>query len=121
MTMKFLIVEDDPWSLQLVCDILEIGGHQFATAADVPQARAQLGGPGIDAVLLDINIPGGGGELLLREIRATERTATLPVIALTASAMTGDRERFLRAGFNGYMSKPIEVRTFCATVEKMVG
>ena len=117
---KFLVVEDDPWSLQLVCDILEIGGHEFTTAADVPQARAQLETPGIDAVLLDIHIPGGGGEQLLREIRAAERIKAMPVIALTASAMTGDRERFLRAGFNGYMSKPIDVRTFCATVEKMI-
>ena len=117
---KFLVVEDDPWSLQLVCDILEIGGHAYATAADVPQARAQLETPGIDAVLLDIHIPGGGGEQLLREIRAAERIKAMPVIALTASAMTGDRERFLRAGFNGYMSKPIDVRTFCATVEKMI-
>ena len=117
---RFLVVEDDPWSRHLVCEVLEMGGHEVAAAADVDEARAALSAQ-VDAVLLDINIPGGGGELLLREMRAAPQTAPLPVIALTASAMAGDRERFLDAGFSGYMSKPIDVRTFCVEVETLTG
>ena len=116
---KVLVVEDDPWSQRIVVELLEMRGHDVLAADSVDSARAQLAnGPHI--VLLDINIPGGGGELLLREIRSTSAYAGLPVIALTASAMTGDRERFLRQGFNAYMSKPIDVKSFGTTVEHFV-
>jgi CheY-like chemotaxis protein len=114
--MKILVVEDDPWSQHLVREVLELGGHEVAVANNVGEARGCIAG--VDAILLDIHLPGGSGESLLREIRASG--ATLPVIALTASAMTGDRERFLRTGFSGYLSKPIDVRTFCKTIEEMV-
>jgi len=114
---RVLVVEDDPWSQTLVRDVLVLGGHDAVVAGDVAEARAAVAA-GVDLVLLDIHIPGGGGEVLLRELRAAASTAVLPVLALTASAMTGDRERFLRAGFTGYLSKPIDVRTFCKTVEQ---
>ena len=115
---KVLVVEDDPWSQRIVRELLEMRGHHVLTAADVDGGRAHLEAAP-ELVLLDINIPGGGGELLLREIRA--RDASLAVIALTASAMTGDRERFLRAGFTAYMSKPIDVRSFGETIERFTG
>jgi CheY-like chemotaxis protein len=67
-------------------------------------------------VLLDLNFPGGSGEILLREIH--EREYELPVIAVTASAMAGERERLLRMGFTAYLSKPIDVATFAARVEQ---
>jgi CheY-like chemotaxis protein len=116
--MKILVVEDDPWSQHLVREVLEMGGHEVAVADNVVQARERL--DGVNAILLDIHLPGGGGEMLLRELRQSQAHAALPVIALTASAMTGDRERFLRVGFTGYMSKPIDVRTFCRSVEEIV-
>ena len=115
--VRVLVVEDDPWSRRIVCELLAMRGHHVLAADDVEGARGLLGEP-LDVVLLDIHLPGGGGELLLREIRAETARAALPVIALTASAMRGDRERFLRAGFTGYMSKPIEVATFCDTIER---
>jgi CheY-like chemotaxis protein len=119
MMAKILVVEDDPWSQRIVVELLEMRGHDVLAANSVATARAQLANaPHI--VLLDINIPGGGGELLLREIRASVAWAGLPVIALTASAMTGDRERFLRQGFTAYMSKPIDVKSFGPTVEHYV-
>ena len=111
---RILVVEDDPWSQRIVCDLLEMRGHDVLIADAVDTARDQLANAP-ELVLLDIHIPGGGGEALLREIRA--QYATLPVIALTASAMAGDRERFLRQGFTSYMSKPIDVRSFCDTIE----
>ena len=119
MTAKILVVEDDAWSLRIVRELLEMRGHEVLVAGDVPAARAQLAhAPAL--VLLDIHIPGGGGELLLREIRATDATRALPVVALTASAMRGDRERFLRDGFTAYMSKPIDVATFGEKIEQLL-
>jgi CheY-like chemotaxis protein len=117
--MRILVVEDDPWSQRIVVELLEMRGHDVLAAGDVASAREELlKGPEI--VLLDIHIPGGGGELLLREIRANRELAGLPVIALTASAMSGDKERFLRQGFTAYMSKPIDVKTFGPTIEGYV-
>lgn len=113
---KILVVEDDPWSQRIVCELLEMRGHEVLAADSVGSARGELA-KRPELVLLDIHIPGGGGEQLLREIRAERTFDGLPVIALTASAMTGDRERFLRQGFTAYMSKPIDVKTFGQTVE----
>jgi two-component system, cell cycle response regulator DivK len=113
---RILIVEDDPWSQRIVADVLEMAGHSVITAVGVVDARDRLR-ESPELVLLDIHIPGGGGELLLREIRADDDLRRMPVIALTASAMAGDRERFLRQGFTGYMSKPIDVKRFASTIE----
>ena len=112
---KVLVVEDDPWSQRIVRDLLEMRGHQVVVASDVDEARGQL--PDVpDVVLLDIHVPGGGGELLLREIRERGNSA-LPVIALTASAMRGDRERFLRQGFTAYVSKPIDFHQLASIID----
>jgi CheY-like chemotaxis protein len=113
---RILVVEDDEWSRRIVVDLLEMRGHEVIVASDAAGARSQLAAvPAL--VLLDIHIPGGGGEAVLAEIRATPQLAGLPVIALTASAMAGDRERFLRQGFTAYMSKPINVKLFGPTIE----
>lgn len=114
---RILVVEDDPWSRRIVCDLLEMRGHEVLSASGVSEGRTLLA-ERPDVVLLDIHIPGGGGELLLREIRADETFGTLPVIAFTASAMHGDRERFLRIGFTSYLSKPIDVASFGVAIEK---
>jgi CheY-like chemotaxis protein len=116
---RVLVVEDDPWSQRIVVELLEMRGHEVLAASDVVSARAELAKqPQI--VLLDIHIPGGGGEAFLRELRASAAHATLPVIALTASAMSGDREKFLRQGFTAYLSKPIDVKSFGPTIESFV-
>ncbi len=115
---KILVVEDDPWSQRIVCELLEMRGHDVIAADNVANARTQLAQQP-QLVLLDIHIPGGGGETLLREIRAGDR-ASLPVIALTASAMAGDRERFLKQGFTAYLCKPIDVQSFGSTIEYYV-
>ena len=116
---RVLVVEDDPWSQRIVTDLLEMRGHEVIMASSVATARGELA-KSPQVVLLDIHIPGGGGEVLLREIRAHANHAKLPVIALTASAMTGDKERFLRLGFTAYMSKPIDVKMFGPTIERLV-
>jgi len=114
--MRVLVIDDDPWSLRIVTHLLEPRGHTVATAVDLSEARAKLADLSeLELVLLDITLPGGSGETLLQEIRA--RDPVLAVIAVTASAMAGDRERFLRQGFTAYLSKPIDVHSFCETVE----
>ena len=113
---RILLVEDNAINRQLANDILEHAGFEVVEATNVDEGRARLRERTPHLVVMDIQIPGGGGELLLREIRADERTAGLPVVAVTALAMDGDRERLLAAGFNGYVSKPIDTRGFAATI-----
>ena len=73
---------------------------------------------GPDLVLMDIQLPDIDGVEALGRLRADERSASLPVLALTAQAMEGDRERFLAAGFDGYLSKPVDIAEFVTTVKR---
>jgi len=116
-SLSVLVVEDNAPSRLLLRDLLEVRGHRVEEATDVPYARAALLAMHFDLVLLDIGLPGETGERLLAELRADPRWASMPVVAVTAAAMSGDRERLLSLGFDAYVSKPIEVRTFGQTVE----
>ncbi|HEX9602744.1 MAG TPA: response regulator [Myxococcales bacterium] len=115
---RFLVVEDNPLNRRLIRDILRHRGHEVVEAESVDEGRIELRRQAVDVVLLDIQIPGGGGEQLLRELRGDPAVRHLPVVAVTAFAMRGDRERLLALGFNGYLSKPIDTRTFGADVER---
>lgn len=113
-----LIVEDNEKNLKLVRDVLQYRGHRTLEAA--------TGGEGIrlartarpDLILMDIQLPDIDGVHVLRRLRADERTAAIPVLAVTAQAMHGDRERFLADGFDGYVSKPVNVRELIDTVRQ---
>jgi CheY-like chemotaxis protein len=105
--MKALaVVEDNPDNRLLLQAILE-DLYRIDEYEDGLQALDGLRASRPDLVLLDISLPGMDGVEVLRHIRADEGLRGLPVIALTAHAMAGDRERFLDAGFDGYLSKPI--------------
>jgi CheY-like chemotaxis protein len=112
-----MIVEDNPLNRLLVHDILELRGHQVIEAATVDEARAMLEARRPDLLLLDVQIPGGGGEAVIREVRQHAELAQLPIVAVTSLAMPGDRERLLSIGFSGYLSKPIDTRTFGPAIE----
>lgn len=114
---RILIVEDNPLNRLLIHDILELRGHEVHEAATVDEARAALDSVRPDLLLLDVQIPGGGGEAIIREVRKRADLASLPIIAVTSLAMPGDRERLLSIGFQGYLSKPIDTRTFGAAIE----
>jgi len=118
--LRILLVEDNALNRRLARDVLEHRGHAVVEAVDVEQGWTTAQGAHLDVVLLDVQIPGGGGEALLRRIRETAEVAALPVVAVTAFAMEGDRERFLAMGFDSYLSKPIDTRTFAAAVEDLV-
>lgn len=117
--MRILVLEDNVLNMKLFRAVLERRGHVVLEALDVDQGRALLDAD-LDVALLDIQVPGGGGEALLEAIRASDRLRGLPVVAVTASAMQGDRERLLRVGFDAYVSKPIDTRVFAQMVEDLV-
>lgn len=115
--LRILMVEDNPLNRQLARDVLEVRGHEVTVAVDVDGARHQLERGTYDIVLIDIQIPGGGGEAVLKHMRERDNLKKLPALAVTAYAMAGDKERLLAAGFDGYIGKPIDTKSFGATVE----
>lgn len=114
-----LLVEDHPLNRRLVRDLLETAGHTVIEAVGVDDGRARLAETRFDLALVDIQIPGGGGESLLASMRADPRTRDIPAVAVTALAMPGDAQRLLAAGFDAYVSKPIDVRDFRALVARL--
>jgi two-component system, cell cycle response regulator DivK len=114
---RILIVEDNPLNRLLIHDLLELRGHEVIEAATVDEARRALASVRPDLLLLDVQIPGGGGEAIIREVRKRDDLNDLPIVAVTSLAMPGDRERLLSIGFQGYLSKPIDTRTFAVAIE----
>lgn len=104
---QILIVEDKATSRELLRTVLERQGYSVIEAKDGEEALQQLQAATLDLVLLDLQIPIRNGYDVLRKIRSDDRLAHLPVVALTASAMQGDREKALAAGFTGYIAKPV--------------
>ena len=115
---KILIVEDDENSLYLVKFILEKAGCEVIEARDGLEALDITSREIPDLILMDIQLPGLDGYETTRRIKADERLNELPVIALTAYAMRGDREKVLEAGCSGHIEKPIDHATFVEEVEK---
>jgi two-component system, cell cycle response regulator DivK len=114
---RILVVEDNSLNRLLVHDLLELRGHEVIEAANVDEARTLLDLEHLDLLLLDVHIPGGGGEAVVREVRKRAELANLPIVAVTSLAMPGDRERLLGSGFQGYFSKPIDTLTFGSSIE----
>jgi two-component system, cell cycle response regulator DivK len=115
---QILVVEDNERNMRLFCDVLQASGYRTLEASTGESAVEVALEQGPDLVLMDIQLPDIDGVEALARIRADERSASLPVLALTAQAMEGDRERFLAAGFDGYLSKPVDIAEFVATVKR---
>jgi two-component system cell cycle response regulator DivK len=113
---RILVVEDNELNMKLFRDVLVAGGYRTLEATTGGEAVELAIEHGPDLVLMDIQLPDIDGVQALGRLRANERTAAIPVLALTAQAMDGDRERFLAAGFDGYLSKPVNVRELIGTV-----
>ncbi len=115
-----LIVEDNDKNLKLARDVLQFGGFRTleATTAEDGIAKAQAERP--DLILMDIQLPGMDGIAALKVLRKDERTRSIPIAALTASVMKADRERFDAAGFDAFLQKPIDVKTFAAEVRALI-
>jgi two-component system, cell cycle response regulator DivK len=115
------VIEDNDQNFELVDFLLGEAGYDVARARDSDELAPLLAGAPPRLVLLDMNLPSGSGLELLRHLRRDESSQRIPVVALTAHAMRGDRERFLAAGCDGYISKPIEADAFLAAVAAFVG
>jgi two-component system, cell cycle response regulator DivK len=107
-----LVVEDNDKNLKLVRDLLQLRRYRVLEARTAEQSLALAADHRPRLILMDIQLPDMDGTAALRRLRADPRTAAIPVVALTAFAMKEDRERFLGAGFDGYLAKPIDIKTF---------
>ena len=113
---RALVVDDHPLNIDLARFVLEADGFVVDEAPSVDAAWEQLRRVRPDVVLVDIQLPGSDGLALVRAIRATPGLSDLPVIAFTAFAMQGDEQRFIAAGCDGCLTKPIDVHSFAASV-----
>jgi two-component system cell cycle response regulator DivK len=117
---EILIVEDNPRNLKLVRDVLEHHGYATAAASNAEEgielARARH--PAL--ILMDVQLPGIDGVEALGRLRRDAATADIRVVALTAFAMHDDRERFLAAGFDGYLEKPLDVPAFPGQIAALI-
>ena len=104
---QVLVVEDNEKNMKLFRDVLQATGYRTLEATTGEDAVELAVAHMPDLVLMDVQLPGIDGVEALARLRGDDRTASIPVLALTAQAMHGDRERFLAAGFDGYVSKPV--------------
>jgi two-component system, cell cycle response regulator DivK len=114
---RILVVEDSPDNMKLFRTVLTLKGHEVTGLPGGEGLLETIERTAPELVLMDIQLPGQDGFALLREIRQSPFSA-LRVVALTAHAMTGDRERALEAGFDGYITKPIDIRNFPIQVSR---
>jgi CheY-like chemotaxis protein len=114
---RILIVEDSPDNMKLFRTILRLKGHEVTGLPGGEGLLDAIEKESPDLVLMDIQLPGKDGFALLQDIRGSGHSK-VRVIALTAHAMTGDRERALDAGFDGYITKPIDIRSFPEQVQR---
>jgi len=112
-----LVVEDNEANQMLTRAVLELEGYSVAVAGSAPEALDRLRDATPDLILMDIQLPGEDGLSLARRLKANPASSMIPVVALTAHAMTGEA---LHAGCVGYISKPIDTRTFGAAVGRFL-
>ena len=118
---KIVVVEDNELNMKLCREVLGSSGYKTLEAETGERAVALTTEHRPDLVLMDIHLPDIDGVEALRRLRANERTASVPVLALTAQAMEGDRERFLAGGFDGYLSKPVNIHDLVDAVRRHCG
>jgi len=119
--LRVLLAEDNATNRRVVCRLLEKRGHEVVAVSDGGQALAALAGERFDVVLMDVQMPRMDGFEATQAVRARERLSGehVPIVALTAHAMSGDRERCLAAGMDAYVAKPVEAEVLFATIEEL--
>lgn len=115
-----LYIEDNSDNRKLVRRVLEVEGYAVVEAKDAHQALQRLDTEPTDLILMDINMPDMDGYTLTTRIRAMPKFANLPIVAVTANVMRGDRERSLDAGCDGYIQKPIDIDTLSQQIERFL-
>ena len=117
---KVLIAEDNPVNRELLREVLEARGYAVVEAGDGQEALRQIEETQPDILLLDLGMPVLDGFATIRQIRQNPAMAALPVLAVTAYAMRGDREKVMEAGFDGYLSKPINFEALMQEMERLL-
>jgi len=115
-----LVVEDNPLIMELVRTLLDSFGYESIEAADGAMALLLSKKNKLNLILLDIQLPGIDGTEILKILKGDPATRDIPVIALTAHAMRGDEEKFLKAGCSGYVSKPIDIQKFKSIIAELI-
>jgi len=118
---KVLVADDKASSRELIRTVLEQSGHLVFEASDGMEALRSARDLLPDLIALDLHMPLLDGFGVVKELRRDERFRTTPIVALTASAMQGDRERALAAGFTSYIAKPIGLNALRGEVERLLG
>ena len=118
---SIFIVDDHPVNLELAKVLLVLEGYDVHTASDAESALLMLSEIHPDLILMDVQLPGMDGLELARRLKSDPRHQASRIVALTAYAMKGDEEKALAAGCDGYLSKPIDTRTFPKVVARYLG
>ena len=116
MGTRILVIEDNPANMELVRYVLEAFGYTVSAAVDGESGLELARAEPPDLVICDLQLPGIDGIEVAKRLKAQPALARVPLIAVTAYAMVGDRERVLAAGFDGYISKPIDPQTFAPQI-----
>lgn len=118
---RILIVDDNATNLKLVAYLMTANGYEVTTALDAEAAIESIGRQRPDLILMDLQLPGTDGLALTRKLKADPETRDIIIVAVTAYAMTGDRERAEAAGCDDYVTKPIDTRALPETIAKHLG
>ena len=118
---SILVVEDNPMNMELVTCLLESNGIKVTQAVDGLEVLDRIRNSLFDLILLDIQLPGIGGLEVLKRIKENPASRQIGVVALTAQALVGDKQRFIDAGCIGYISKPIDVFRFMDELNTFLG
>ncbi|MBI3006874.1 MAG: response regulator [candidate division NC10 bacterium] len=117
---RILVVEDNPMNMELVCEVLEAHGYEVWQATSAAEALERLKRVKPDLILMDIQLPGLDGLALTKRLKQEPATRDILVVALTAHAMKGDRDRILEAGCCGYLPKPIDIKQLTTQVARLL-
>src|ERR1700723_1526344 len=118
--IRILVAEDNAVNRELLRELLEARGYTVLEACDGQQAVQMIEQDQPELLLLDIGMPVLDGFGVIRKIRENPRLAPLPVVAVTAYAMRGDREKILASGFDGYLSKPVNARSLAEELDRLL-
>jgi two-component system cell cycle response regulator DivK len=120
MNTRILYIEDNPQNMRLVRKMLSVGGYEMIEALDGLTGLEQAEKERPDLIFVDINLPDIDGMEVTARLKAHDELQHIPVVALTANAMFGDKERFLAAGCDGYLAKPVSKKELLGVVEQFL-
>ena len=115
-----LIIEDNEKNRKLARDVLHVKGYQTIESETAEEGLKLAVEKSPDLILMDIQLPGMDGITAMKRLKADPKTAGIPIIAITASAMTHNRTTMLAEGFDGYQTKPISLKEFLAEVQRVI-